>query len=69
MKRGQVFVRAKLPNGTWASCDVLDLEAASFKVWLIDMLVRSGNPTGIAVEPGEGPELELRAAYVREKGE
>jgi hypothetical protein len=54
LKRGQVFVRAKSPAGTWHVCDVVDLDEASFRLWI--QLHGHANR-----EQKGAPELELRS--------
>ena len=42
MKREQVFVRAQLPDGSWNSVDVMELDDESFRAFVFDVLMRAG---------------------------
>ena len=40
MKRGQVFVRGRLRDGSIGNIDALDLDDASFRAFVLDRLMR-----------------------------
>lgn len=61
MKRGQVFVRAQDENGKWQSIDVLDLDDESFRVFVVNMLMRGMLVTSITDENVDGEQITLRA--------
>lgn len=61
IKRRQVFVRARDVTGKWGSLDVLDLNAESFRVFVIATLFQHGLLTGIKSELVEGVPITLFA--------
>ena len=61
MKRLQVFVRAKSPSGRWHSADVLDLDDASFRAFVMDVLFGAGLVCGIKPERVDTEEIKLRS--------
>lgn len=61
MKRNQVFVRAKFDDGRRGTCDVLDLDDQSFRVFVMDLLIHVGLVTVIKDEGVEGDHIELLA--------
>lgn len=61
MKRQQVFVRARDDNGRIFNCDVLDLDDASFRAFVVGKLHRAGIVVGMRDESIEGDHIELRA--------
>lgn len=60
MKRGQVFVRAEKKDGSFDSVDVLDLDDASFRAFVMDILVREALVVGILDEVVEGSPLRYK---------
>ena len=36
MRKGQIYVRSKLPDGSWGSCDILELADESFRAFVLD---------------------------------
>ena len=42
MKRGEVLVRAQDDTNKWGNADVLDLDDASFRAFVIEMFIRKG---------------------------
>lgn len=65
MKRGQVFVRAKDPEGKWGNADVLDLDETSWRAWILEIwLMKTDAVVSLKPEFVDGPELELIASTV-----
>jgi hypothetical protein len=60
MKRGQVYVRAQSPSGRWHTADVLDLTEESFRVWLLDLLIRAQAVVSIRPDLIPTEHLDLR---------
>lgn len=60
MKRGQVFVRAINKKGKHDSVDVLDLDDASFKAFVMDMLFSTGIVVGLRDEAVDGERIVYR---------
>lgn len=59
MKRGHVWIRASNYDGTkWGAVDVLDLDAESFRVWVVDMLIRLGIVATLRID---GKDIHYRA--------
>jgi hypothetical protein len=42
MRKGQIYVRAKLPDGNWGACDILELTDESFRAFVVDHLLSAG---------------------------
>lgn len=61
MKRGQVFVRARDVNGKWYSADVLDLDDASFRAFVVGQLHRAGLVFGLIDSAVEEPHIEMHS--------
>jgi hypothetical protein len=59
MKRNEVFVVAKLPDGRRVSADVLDLDNDSFRAFLIDVLT-GGRPIWYHQRPGHDVPMQLK---------
>ena len=66
MKREQVFVRAKDPTGKWGPTDVLDLDAPSFRAFVLDVLFRAGLVVGISDDCCDGESIEYTASSVED---
>jgi len=60
MKRRQVFVRGRLRDGSIGNIDVLDLDDASFRAFLVELLIRFEMVVALKGEHVEGERLELR---------
>jgi hypothetical protein len=60
VKRGQIFVRAKNADGRVESADVLDLDEESFRVFVLDVLMRNGLVTSLKHEYVEGEHIEYK---------
>ncbi len=70
MKRGQAFVRGVLRDGSIGTIDVLDLDDASFRAFVLDRLIRSEIVYAIRDEHVEGEHLTYRErGDTREKAE
>jgi len=63
MKYEQVFVRAVTKNGDWDAVDVLKLDDASFRAFVIDVMLRAGFLAGIQPEFVEGPDITYVEKY------
>jgi hypothetical protein len=60
MHKGQVFVRAKLPNGKWVSADALDLEQGSFNAFILGRLAHAGLVYSLTEPEGEEVTFKVR---------
>jgi hypothetical protein len=60
MKKQQVIVRAINKEGHWDSIDVLDLDEASFRAFVIEMLYRLGVVYAIREDLVEGEHIQLK---------
>ncbi len=60
MKRGQAFVRGRLRDGSIGNIDILDLDDASFRAFVLDRLVRAGLVTAIKDEFTDGDHVRYR---------
>ena len=60
MKKQQVIVRAINKEGHWDSIDVLDLDEASFRAFVIEMLYRLGVVHAIREDLVEGEHIQLK---------
>lgn len=60
MKREQVFVRGVTKDGNWDAIDVLNLDNASFRAFVIDVMLRAGLLVGIQDEYVEGLSIVYR---------
>ncbi len=69
MKRGQAFVRAQDPSGKWHAADVLDLDEASFRAFVLDMLHRVGVLHILKDEVVEGDDITYRSTVPAEADE
>ena len=58
MKRGQVFVRGRDPNGKWGAIDVLDLDEPSFRAFVMEMFKRAQIVVALKDESVEGDHIE-----------
>jgi hypothetical protein len=65
LRRQQVFVRAKDPDGKFFQADVFELDEMGFRAWLVGVLVDAGLVTVAAEEPGPEDEVIVRS-YVAE---
>jgi len=61
MKRGEVWIRGTDARGeNWGAIDVLDLDDESFRVWIVDMLIRLGVVVTLKTE---GEDIHYRAKF------
>jgi hypothetical protein len=58
VKRGQVFVRGRLRDGSIGNIDALDLDDASFRAFVLDRFIRWEMVTSIKDEFAEGERIE-----------
>jgi len=59
MKLGEVWIRGTDARGeNWGAIDVLDLDAESFRVWVVDMFIRLGVVVTLKIE---GEDIRYRA--------
>ena len=64
MHKGQIYVRATLPDGVRGNVDVLELDDESFRVFAVNRLLSFGAITVVKDEydfSDYGDEIELRA--------
>lgn len=61
MKRNQVFVRAKWPEGGWGSVDVFDLDDESFRAFVVEILEGNKLVLSLRASVVPGSEMELTA--------
>jgi len=59
MKKGQVFVRAKMNDGSWGNVDILDLNDESFRAFIIQKFIDIGIVCAIKDEFVEGEDIIL----------
>lgn len=69
MKRGQVFVRAQDVSGKWYSADVLDLDDASFRAFVVERLMLAGLVYAISAPASTGRDVTLRSTVLSEEDE
>lgn len=60
MKRNQVFVRARKADGSFGVVDILNLDDASFRTFITQILFDAGAVVGIFDEHVAGEHIELR---------
>jgi len=60
MKRGEVFVRGRLRDGSIGNIDALDLDDTSFRAFVLDRFVRCEIVTSIKEELIEGDRIQYR---------
>jgi hypothetical protein len=60
VKHGQVFVRGVRADGTFGNIDALNLDDASFRAFVLDVLFRAGAVVGIKDEETRGEHITYR---------